>query len=523
MSKFDDGLKSVKKTETTWQRFHAAEAMCAETNLRLVRTDLSRCSTQRDSVYAVFEAARRKIQFVLGAFDWNKAHSGMSFTSGASTSLPRRMGHQAYKYSFKLESTFNNLDLARTCVKYSPLWNGRPLFAEGPCRDAEVGVVDGNRLDSVPKNYKADRMIAIEPSMNMYVQKGLGSLIRRSLRRVGIDLEHGQQTHADLARFAAVTGMLATIDLSMASDTVSLELVRALLPSDWCEALEQCRSPYGVLPSGELILYRKFSSMGNGYTFELETLIFWALASACAEIYGLSTSLLSVYGDDIIVPVGAAPLLIDVLEFAGFKTNESKTFISGRFRESCGKHFLGSVDVSPFYVKREDSTLMGLFKLHNQAYRWFGRLAESGIHFPGSRELLSSLRARAPKAWRKPRIPDGMGDGAFIGTFDECQPNRPVCPRVAKRPEDRVGWEGWYALVLAETATACSPFVLVDRQHDGLSVHGAMCEQLVRTGSNEPGGGIVISREVRQIQIVVPHFGGMSPWSLEKESLGSVG
>lgn len=501
MSKFNDGCESVTKTETTWQRFKAAEDLCASTNQRLQHATPPDLNKGLIGVDAVIHTAQRKIEHVLGRFSWNAAYSGMSFTTGASTSLPRRFGHQAYKYSSKLESTFNNLDLATTCVTLSPLWNGRPLFAEGPCDRPEIGVVDGNKLISVPKNYKTDRTIAIEPSLNMYVQKGIGVLIRRKLRKVGIDLNHGQQTNRDLAKFASVTGHLATVDLSMASDTVSLELVRLLLPADWCSALEQCRAPYGVLPSGQRILYRKFSSMGNGYTFELESLLFWALCSAATELLGLSTSLVSVYGDDLIVPTLATPLLYDVLSYCGFKVNESKSFVSGAFRESCGKHYLNGVDVSPFYVKSEDRSLLGLFKLHNQAARWFKQLERHGISFPGRSELLSSLRDLAPVKWRRPRIPDGMGDGAFIGSFDECQPDRPV----AVHPQ-YTGWEGWFVIVLSETASASPPLVLVDRQHPGLTLNGAFCEQLERTGFNEPGGGLVLRRRVRRIQIVVPHF-----------------
>lgn len=510
LSKFDDGRKSTSKEQTTWDRFHKAEDACASTNRRLRNHDPALFSTERTGVYSLLEAARRKISWLLGPLDLDEVHGRMEFTSGASTRLPRRMGHQVYKFSSKKETTSGNLAFANAVIQHSPLFNGRPVFGEGPCDHPSrfLEVVPGNKLISVPKNYKTDRTIAIEPDMNMYVQKGFGTTIRRRLRRVGIDLDNGQQTNQDLALLGSKTGLLATIDLSMASDTVSRELVELLMPPDWFSCLEQARSQYGVLPSGERLYYQKFSSMGNGFTFELETLIFWALAVSVAEAYGAGTSLIAVYGDDIIVPATVSDPLCSLLEFCGFTPNLDKTFSSGPFRESCGKHYLSGFDVSPFYVKSEDTTLMGLFKLHNQAYRWFSRLERDGIRMPGWRSLLAALRGRAPQKWRKPRIPDGLGDGSFIGTFDECTPSRPV----SSDPE-RTGWEGWYVVVLAESARVQSPFELLEWNGSGIDLTGAMSWQLSRRSSaNDPlfvrpsCGGVVRSRRVRRIQIVVQHF-----------------
>jgi hypothetical protein len=282
--------------------------------------------------------------------------------------------------------------------------------------------------------------------MNMYVQKGFGNLIRKRLRDEGVDLDN-QEVNRDLARVGAACGFLSTLDLSSASDTVSLELVRFLLPHDWCMALEQCRSPVGVLPDGTKVLYRKFSSMGNGYTFELESLIFYSLAWACNRYMGEpDTSFINVYGDDIIVPVRLDPLMRRVLDAAGFVVNARKSFSSGPFRESCGKHYHGVYEVSPFYVRRDVRTLGGLFLLHNKLYRWYHMMVSQGMakYARGVSNVLVWLRSIAPKQWRVPKLPDGFGDGAFIGTFDEIRPSVVVPNGV------RNGWDGYVVRVLLQ-------------------------------------------------------------------------
>jgi len=228
-------------------------------------------------------------------------------------------------------------------------------------------IVPGNKLDYVPKNYKSDRTIAKEPSMNMFIQKGFGSVIRKRLKRKGINL-NDQSTNQFLAGLGSVTGSLATIDLSMASDCVSVELVRFLLPRDWFDGLDACRSKSGVDESGRIVTYQKFSSMGNGFTFELESLIFWAIVSSVCDIRytGIGRESISVYGDDIICPSAAARDVLRVLAVCGFEANLDKTFYEGPFRESCGKHYHNGHDVTPFYWKKSINDLHSLVVLHNR-------------------------------------------------------------------------------------------------------------------------------------------------------------
>lgn len=430
LSKFDDGKVNDLKSKTTWERFHEAEALCFETNQRLTCKGFG---PRTLAIQRAIEICNR----ILGRFDWDRAAEGFGWGPGASTRLPRRHSDAAYKFSGNPETTIGNAALADAAIRSLPLWEQSLTLCEeglGYCK-----IVPGNRIVTVPKNYKTDRTIAIEPDMNMYVQKGIGALMRERLRLAGCDL-NDQSRNQRLARVGAISGRLATIDLSMASDTVSRVLVQKFIRRDWLDALEMCRSPFGVLPSGEKIFYQKFSSMGNGFTFELESLIFYSLALAWTEVHGEEVSRVSVYGDDIILPSTVAGSFCDLLDDVGFRANAKKSYWAGPFRESCGKHYFLEHDITPFYLRRPVVELTELFLLHNNLYRWFQRVEsllseESRL---GVNRLLAFLRSCAPAGWRKPRLPDGFGDGAFIGPFDQCVP----------RLSDS-GWEFFEVNVLA--------------------------------------------------------------------------
>jgi len=212
-----------------------------------------------------------------------------------------------------------------------------------------------------------DRPIAIGPTVNVLLQKGIGNFIRSKLKRIGLDLRRSQTKHRELAKKASIDGSLATVDLRSASDTISWRAVIDLLPFDWFDMLDKCRSKEYCI-DGNWYPYQKFSAMGNGYTFELETLIFYSLAFSVTKYLGLDTNDVSVYGDDIILPNEATPLLYRVLESFGFMINKEKSFCSGPFRESCGGDFFSGTDVRGFYVK-ERLSLRDIVRFRNYLYR----------------------------------------------------------------------------------------------------------------------------------------------------------
>lgn len=424
-SKFDDGKRDESRERTTWSKFLDAELHCLLTNERL-RND-TRILSDR-----VLGRMRHWIERTLGEYSEEQVLQQSAFGPGATFLLRRPERALSYKYSGRPESTWGNARLAEAAIGLSPLWKRESGLSGDPCDG--VHTVAGNRVVTVPKNRKTHRTIAIEPRMNIYIQKGIGALIRARLRRKGINLSD-QTVNQKWAHYGSVNGTYATVDLSMASDTIARVIPHILLPEPWVMALEQCRSPFGLLPSGKWLKYQKFSSMGNGATFELETLIFSALCEAIIYVYGEKGDRFSVYGDDIIFPTQLIGYLFEYLEWLGFKPNPKKTHFEGDYRESCGKHYYRGCDVTPFYIRRPVKDLADLFLLHNNGWRW-GQRTGIDVSF-----ALSELKALAPAAWRKPRLPDGFGDGAFIGNVDELQ--------LDSHP---YGWESWTARVLTTVA-----------------------------------------------------------------------
>jgi hypothetical protein len=267
--------------------------------------------------------------------------------------------------------------------------------------------VSGNLVTTVPKNAKTDRIIAIEPDWNMFFQLGLGGAIRRRLNRVGILLPDAQERNKRLACAGSLTGKFATLDLKSASDTVSLGLCELLLPPDLLELILSLRTEQGLVGE-DVVVYEKVSSMGNGFTFELETAMFWALASSCDP-----SGDAAVYGDDIIVTTEAVQLLIEVLLDLGLEVNGKKTFYAGPFRESCGGHYFHGIDVTPPYFKEEVCDAPSYIRAHNKLVSFFGRS-----------DTTDYLRKKIPKfLWG----PKSRGDTVIAAEWDE------VCPTWSKR------------------------------------------------------------------------------------------
>lgn len=291
------------------------------------------------------------------------------------------------------------------------------LREEFPLWDFEPRIVAGGRVTTVPKSAKTDRLICIEPDLNVLVQLGIGKALRRRLRRVGLLFSDAQLRNQRGAEEGSSLGQLATVDLSSASDTISSELVRALIPSDWLEALEASRSPVALVKGNSKPL-NKFSAMGCGYTFELETLIFWAISSVLVQLKPEWDQRVLVYGDDIIVDRRVVPQLAEVFEEVGFTLNPKKTFSDGPFRESCGRHYFRGVDVTPFYVREV---------LEGQKWCWaantvrrYSRLAW-GLDSRW-KPVYDFCISNLPSAFHV-LIPDGYGDGGLISDFDEATPS----------------------------------------------------------------------------------------------------
>jgi len=284
-----------------------------------------------------------------------------SFSGGASTSRQRTESLPAHKFVGKA-------DLTEEVWKFLPImFREMPLLQQYLSSFHALNEVEGSVLFTVPKKTDIDRCACKEPDVNMFLQKGVGRHIRRRLQRFGINL-NDQSINRGLAQQGSRDNSLATLDLSSASDRISTNCVKLLLPDIWFEYLNDIRSK-SVKIDGETHRLEMFSSMGNGFTFELESLLFYALVRGVAYFTG-TPGIVSIYGDDIICLSEIADLVSFVLGRFGFVVNEDKSFTDGLFRESCGGHFYGGIDVTPFYLKREPSRLTDVIRVANQLRRW---------------------------------------------------------------------------------------------------------------------------------------------------------
>jgi hypothetical protein len=246
--------------------------------------------------------------------------------------------------------------------------------------------------------------------MNIRLQLSVGRFIRDRLRYHGVDLSD-QSINQRRAKLGSKTGHLSTIDLRSASDTVALELVWELLPIDWAILLDDLRSKYTLWPDGTTRKNEKFSSMGNGYTFELESLLFYCICSAVS-------SGVSVYGDDIVLPSDNFEKAVSLLQFLGFEVNLLKSFKDSPFRESCGLDAVSGFLCTPVYLRRLPRCREDVIKLHNQVRRW--ALEEPARADPKWAKLLWKWRRIHP-CHQGPR---GYGDGHYHVSFEEACPPR---------------------------------------------------------------------------------------------------
>lgn len=350
-SKTDPTLEAKKK-------FLACEAQCRQTN-RIFRSGKVFQTFSADN--AILYIAQKKISDILGDCP---SPADLDFEFGPGSTYGVKFNTTPlHKLGSALEVTETCYAAAEEFLLSCPGWRtSSNLFVEGPPHHKDLTVVIGDRLSFVPKTALTDRPIAIGPLVNVLLQKGIGSVIRKRLKPYN-DLNKLQIIHKRQAMLASVQGHLATVDLESASDTISYELVKNLLPLDWFLLLDACRSQKYEI-EGKVYPYSKFSAMGNGYTFELESLIFFSLAFAVCKYYGLGISDVSAFGDDIIVPTTAYEHLERVLSLCGFTINSEKSYNEGPFRESCGGDYFNGISVRGFYLKDRIS-YRTLFLFHN--------------------------------------------------------------------------------------------------------------------------------------------------------------
>jgi hypothetical protein len=283
----------------------------------------------------------------------------------------------------RLDRIFPVADYVIPGYSFFELLDDYPLYSPGQ--------EPPSRVIPVPKTMEKPRLIAAEPSYMQKVQQGILTHLERHLGdhpNIGwLD----QTRNRELALRASKTRKLSTLDLSEASDRVSLQLVKNLIRFNeyFLDIVLACRTTSAVLPTGERIHLRKFASMGSALTFPMESMVFWTIAVMAVsrsrgeylpskETMNLLAEGASVYGDDIIVPIEYTQSVIELLETFGLKVNRSKSFSKSHFRESCGAEFYNGRDISIVRARKglphnrqhveELTSLVAMRNLYAEAY-----------------------------------------------------------------------------------------------------------------------------------------------------------
>lgn len=312
-------------------------------------------SIDRRAEQVICEAAKI-VEGILGEFDFNEFSEFCGFGGKAAKGLRRQDSFIDLRVQH-LEGTQQQLCIF-DAIRARDIHLMRATRKERKIFFSQTSVINGT---TVPKSWKAARIVFPDTAVGGFLSRGLGLYMRGRLEAsTNIDLSLQQQRHKRWAQKGSVSGQLATIDMSKASDSFMRDHLKRLLPPEWFAIVEAMRTPMFDFTGGqeEPVELASMMLMGSGHTFPLQTILFYACAKAVCVLLK-EPGLVSVYGDDILVPNFAAPGVIWAFELMGFKINIEKTHFSSdylhlnKFRESCGGDYYDGLDVRPFMPECE--------------------------------------------------------------------------------------------------------------------------------------------------------------------------
>lgn len=281
-------------------------------------------------------------------------------------------------------------------------------------------------LIAVPKTMKGPRLIAKEPICHQWMQQAVRGFLERGLHRTYLHsciTFRSQERSRVMARQASLSGSHWTIDLSSASDRLSLWAIERMFRRNksLLHLIHATRTRWLVNRidkySSSAIKLKKMAPQGSACTFPMQSIFFAIVAcSAVITVRGLRPSLRSlskvarevqVFGDDIIVPKDAGALTMELLHYLKLKVNVSKSYGTGKFREACGMDAFDGHDVTPVYIRRvpersaPESVVSAVGTVHNAFIARYHNLSQ----------CLKSYLERKTKLVL-PRVPPGSG---FLG------------------------------------------------------------------------------------------------------------
>lgn len=295
---------------------------------------------------------------------------------GKESSLYGKMVHKLECTALAEDACIHTIKNSMLHQHFSQLYHEHSqscAFSDGISRrfmidKVKPSIVPGDRFCIVDKDIFKPRGMCPQPTGNMAVQLGLADHLERSFFRFsGIKLCETDAIHKELVESG--WDLFGTVDLSDASDSISLKLIELLFPKEWYECIRSitCRQ---TRVGNEWKPNSKAFAQGCGITFIIESIIFYAITYVTVQKLSPQSnirSLISVYGDDIIVPIHYKEAVVDALELFSFNVNVNKSFgTESPFKESCGVDtFLGH-NVRPVFLRSYTCDYLSITLLTNQ-------------------------------------------------------------------------------------------------------------------------------------------------------------
>ena len=343
----DDAYTDEELEQRTFEKFSSHQCVLADTNENVSL-----------STYLVVQRARKIAKAILGVYDLQEHIDACRFGIKANLGVPASKAYLDVKLMTLSGSQGHGTWFEKHVVDGDPhlsrFYDSHLLLLEElwqavPCTSLN--------MVNVPKSWKIKRGIIPDTVLGSFYTNGIGTVITRRLQAHGLNIRKLQQKHRRYARKFSRSRTHVTADLSNASNSFTWSLMCRLLPRKWLEVLDYGRVRRFTYAKKDY-LNMSFMMMGIGYTFPVQTLLFYCLIRAVGDLLGNDrTDLVSVYGDDLIYPVAYHRYIVKVFENLGFSMNEDKTYVQDHFRESCGGDYFRGIDVRPFQLEAEHQVL----------------------------------------------------------------------------------------------------------------------------------------------------------------------
>lgn len=413
-------FKTEYQLENLFKRYRFSDDMFTQEELE-VKTDNSFVKTQEricgpltvtSLVFKVLQEARKIAKAILGEYSEEEHMEACRFGKRACKGSSYARSYLDLKLSSNtLTGSMEHIEWMESYLETDHLLRQILVRSDDPLGYPPYSSIDCLETTNVPKSFKALRKIMPNSLIGSFYTYGLGKVIEKRLRENSpINISKQQDRHGRWIRKYSMDRSHVTVDLSAASDSPIYELLAWIIPRAWMKVLKRGRISHCQM-NGKQMYLRSFMTMGIGFTFPVETLLFYALLKAIANLSGVRGRI-SAYGDDLIYPRKMHDIVKYVFPKLHIQINQEKSYVSSHFRESCGHDYYRGVDVRPFQPEGEASELKSLpyqqflYKLINGLRRrWEPEEIPTTMHY-----LLTTLAVASGRVYIvPPSFPDESG------------------------------------------------------------------------------------------------------------------